>query len=124
MARGKRFSPEQIVAKLRQIAVQLAQGKSLAVACKEEGVGEQSPKRVPEGRDLLQLEGGSDRDRSVEGPLQLRATPLGPRLSAPCSRQPRGLCAAPTITTNHAVASHGPVQNPGQVSQLTCSSPR
>jgi putative transposase len=31
----KRFSSEQIIAKLRQIEVQLAQGKSIALACKE-----------------------------------------------------------------------------------------
>ncbi len=42
MARGKRFSPEQIIAMLRQIEVQLAQGKSLALACKEAGIAEQS----------------------------------------------------------------------------------
>ena len=41
MARGKRFSPEQIVVMLRQIEVQLAQGKSLALACKEAGISEQ-----------------------------------------------------------------------------------
>jgi len=45
MARGKRFSPEQIIAKLRQIEVQLAQGKSLALACKEGGLSEQSRHR-------------------------------------------------------------------------------
>ena len=42
MPRGKRFSPEQIVVTLRQIEVQLAQGKSLALACKEAGISEQS----------------------------------------------------------------------------------
>jgi hypothetical protein len=31
----KRFSPEQIIATLRQIKMQLAQGKSIALACKE-----------------------------------------------------------------------------------------
>src|SRR5215208_5572168 len=41
MARGKRFSPEQIIATLRQIEVQLAQGKGLALACKEAGIAEQ-----------------------------------------------------------------------------------
>ena len=35
MARRKNWSAEQIVAKLRQIEVQLARGKSLALACKE-----------------------------------------------------------------------------------------
>ncbi len=42
MARGKRFSPEQIIGTLRQIEVQLATGKSLALACKEAGISEQS----------------------------------------------------------------------------------
>ena len=38
----KRFSSEQIIAKLRQIEVQLAQGKSIALACKDAAVSEQS----------------------------------------------------------------------------------
>jgi hypothetical protein len=38
----KRFSSEQIIAKLRQIEVQLAQGKSIALACKEAATSEQS----------------------------------------------------------------------------------
>ncbi len=42
MARGKRFSPEQIVVMLRQIEVQLAYGMSLARSCKEAGFSEQS----------------------------------------------------------------------------------
>ena len=42
MARGKRFSPEQIIAMLRQLEVQLATGKSLALACKEAGISEQN----------------------------------------------------------------------------------
>ena len=42
MARRKNWSAEQIVAKLRQIEVQLAQGKSLALACKEAEISEQS----------------------------------------------------------------------------------
>ena len=41
MAR-KRFTPEQIIAKLRQIEVQLAQGKSIALACKDAAVSEQN----------------------------------------------------------------------------------
>ena len=39
---GKRLGAEQIVAKLRQIEVLMAQGKSAALACKEAGVSEQS----------------------------------------------------------------------------------
>ncbi len=38
----KRFSSEQIIAKLRQIEVQLAQGKSIALACKDAAISEQS----------------------------------------------------------------------------------
>ena len=42
MPRGRKVSPEQIVVMLRQIEVQLAQGMSLALACKEAGISEQS----------------------------------------------------------------------------------
>ena len=38
----KRFSSEQIIAKLRQIEVQLTQGKSVALACKDAAISEQS----------------------------------------------------------------------------------
>jgi putative transposase len=42
MKRGQRPSGEQVVAMLRQIGVQTAKGKSIAVACKEADVSEQS----------------------------------------------------------------------------------
>ena len=42
MPRGRKVSPEQIVVTLRQIEVQLAQVKRLALACKEAGISEQS----------------------------------------------------------------------------------
>jgi putative transposase len=42
MARRKNWSAEQIVTTLRQIEVQMAQGSSLALACKEAGISEQS----------------------------------------------------------------------------------
>ncbi|CAO4186301.1 Integrase catalytic domain-containing protein [Methylorubrum extorquens] len=42
MDRGQRPSAEQVVLMLRQIEVQTAQGKSIAVACKEADVSEQS----------------------------------------------------------------------------------
>jgi putative transposase len=41
MAR-KTFSPEQIVAKLRQVEVLMAQDKTVALACKEAGISVQS----------------------------------------------------------------------------------
>jgi hypothetical protein len=34
----KAFTPEQIVAKLRQIEVLMSQGKTIALACKEAGI--------------------------------------------------------------------------------------
>ena len=42
MKRGQRPSAEQVVLMLRQIEVQTAQGKSIAFACKEADVSEQS----------------------------------------------------------------------------------
>ncbi|KST56701.1 transposase [Methylobacterium sp. GXS13] len=42
MKRGQRPSAEQVGLMLRQIEVQTAQGKSIAVACKEADVSEQS----------------------------------------------------------------------------------
>jgi hypothetical protein len=42
MARRKNWSAEHIVVTLRQIEVQLAQGKSLSLACKEAEISEQS----------------------------------------------------------------------------------
>ncbi|MCJ2054175.1 transposase, partial [Methylobacterium sp. J-070] len=41
MRRGQETSAEQVVLKLRPIQVQTAQGKSLAVACKEAEISEQ-----------------------------------------------------------------------------------
>src|SRR5215218_10415969 len=56
MPRVRKVSPEQIIATLRQIEVQLAQGKSLALACKETGVSEQSYYRWRREYGGLQLE--------------------------------------------------------------------
>ena len=42
MARRKNWSTEQIIAALQQIEVQVAQGQSLALACKEAEISEQS----------------------------------------------------------------------------------
>jgi len=38
MPKGVRLKPEQVVAKLRQIEVKLAQGKDVLTACREAGV--------------------------------------------------------------------------------------
>ena len=42
MRRGQKTSAEQVVLKLRQIEVQTAQAKRLALACKEAEISEQS----------------------------------------------------------------------------------
>ena len=44
MKRGQKASAEQVVLKLRQIEVQTAQDKRLALACKEAEISEQSYK--------------------------------------------------------------------------------
>src|SRR3954449_3100292 len=55
MAR-KGFTPEQIVAKLRQIEVQLSQGRSIALACRDAEISEQSYYRWRKEYGGLQLE--------------------------------------------------------------------
>jgi putative transposase len=52
----KRFSSEQIIAKLRQIEVQLAQGESIALACKDAAISEQSYFRWRKEYGGLQVE--------------------------------------------------------------------
>ncbi|GEL44880.1 hypothetical protein [Methylorubrum extorquens] len=42
MRRGQKTSAEQVLLKLRQTEVQTAQGTSLALACKEAEISEQS----------------------------------------------------------------------------------
>jgi hypothetical protein len=118
MARRKNWSTEKVVAKLRQIEIQLAQGKSLALACKEAEISEQAPGRVPEAGDLLQLTGGAGGDRRMEEPLQQGATSLLLGLPATCTCHPAGQRAAAPHTSRHAVVSLNPVQNPGQASLL------
>ncbi len=56
MPRGRKVSPEQIIATLRQIEGQLAQGMSLALACKEAGIAEQSYYRWRREYGTLKLE--------------------------------------------------------------------
>ena len=42
---GKRYTPEQIVAKLRQAEVELAKRQATGLVCKTPGIGEQSDYR-------------------------------------------------------------------------------
>lgn len=52
----KTFTPEQIVAKLRQIEVLVSQGKTVPLACKEAGIVEQTFYRWRKEYGGLQLE--------------------------------------------------------------------
>ena len=52
----KTFTPEQIVAKLRQIEVLLSQGKTVPLACKEAGIVDQTYYRWRKEFGGLQLE--------------------------------------------------------------------
>jgi len=53
MRRGQKTSAEQVVLKLRQIEVQTAQGKSLALACKEAEISEQSYRDECLGQEIF-----------------------------------------------------------------------
>src|SRR5918997_5431135 len=76
----KRFSSEYIIAKLRQIEVQLAQGKSIALACKDVAISEQSYFRwrkeygglqIEQARRLKELERENARLRRLVADLSL-----------------------------------------------------
>ena len=65
MAKRKKFSPEQIVAKLRQVEVEVGKGQTVPVACRKVGVTEQTYYRwrreygglkVDQARRLKELE--------------------------------------------------------------------
>ena len=80
MKRGQRPSAEQVVLMLRQIEVQTAQGKSIAVACKEADVSEQSDSRwrkeygglkVDQARKMKDLERENARLRRLVADLSL-----------------------------------------------------
>ena len=50
MARGTKFKPEEIIAKLREAEVELARGKKVPEACKQIGVTEQTTEFLDELR--------------------------------------------------------------------------
>ena len=80
MRLGRKTSAEQVVLKLRQIEVQTAQGKSLALACKEAEISEQSYYRwrkeygglqVDQARKMKDLERENARLRRLVADLSL-----------------------------------------------------
>jgi len=80
MKRGQKTGAEQVVLKLRQIEVQTAQGKSLALACKEAELSEQSYYRwrkeygglqIDQARRMKDLERENARLRRLVADLSL-----------------------------------------------------
>ena len=80
MKRGQKMGAEQAVLKLRQIEVQTAQGKSLALACKEAEISEQSYYRwrkeygglqIDQARRMKDLERENARLRRLVADLSL-----------------------------------------------------
>ena len=71
MKRGQKTGAEQVVLKLRQIEVQTAQCKSLAIACREAEISEQSYYRGRKEYGGLQID-QARRSRSLEGLLWLQ----------------------------------------------------
>ena len=80
MKRGQKTGAEQVVLKLRQIEVQTAQGKSLAIACREAEISEQSYHRwrkeygglqIDQARRMKDLERENARLRRLVADLSL-----------------------------------------------------
>jgi putative transposase len=80
MRRGQKTGAEQVVLKLRQIEVQTAQGKSLALSCKEAEISEQSYYRwrkeygglqIDQARRMKDLERENARLRRLVADLSL-----------------------------------------------------
>ena len=70
----KRYTPEQIIGKLREAEVLLSQGQRTGEVCRRLGISEQAPRRVPEPRNLLLTQGGPNRDRAMTATLQHATT--------------------------------------------------
>ena len=85
MRRGQETSADRVVLKLRQIEVQTAQGKSLALACKEAEISEQSYDRwrkeygglqIDQARKMKDLERENARLRRLVADLSLEGQVL------------------------------------------------
>ena len=85
MPKGGRLKPEQVVAKLREIELRLAQGKDVLTACREAGVMDKSHYRwrreyggmkVDQARRLKQLEKENVRLKRLVGELHLEKAVL------------------------------------------------
>jgi hypothetical protein len=70
---SKRHTPEQIVAKLRQVDVLTSQGTSVADAIRQIGVTEVTYGRAAQWGDLLHAPRGADHHRELAATLQCGA---------------------------------------------------
>jgi len=69
----KRYKPEEIVAKLRQVDVLVSQGQSMADAIRQIGVSEVPTGRTAQRRNLLHAARSPDRHRELASSLQRRS---------------------------------------------------
>ena len=76
----RRYKPEEIVAKLRQVDALVSQGQSMADAICQIGVSEVPTKRVAQWRDLLHATRSQDRHRELASSLQRRSAACFSRL--------------------------------------------
>src|SRR5215211_5462783 len=104
----KRHKPEEIVAKLRQGDVLVAQGTPVAVAVRSIGVTEVASGRASQWGDLLLSAGSADRHRELEMSLQQCAPACLPGLPPTGSGGLRARlrrlagCATPTGSAGQA----------------------
>ena len=68
MPRGKKFSSEQIITKLREAEVYLAQGKTVAQVCKKLGVAEQTYYRWKKEYGGLRVDQANRLSRRLSAP--------------------------------------------------------
>ena len=115
MGRRENWSAEQIVATLRQVEIQTAQGKSLAQAqLRRRRSPSRAQRRVSEAGGLLFAQGGAGRDWRLEGSRQPHQASLGPGLPTASSGRRRGYSPTATHASHYAVVSQGQAQNSGQ----------
>ncbi|GEP12832.1 IS3 family transposase ISMdi3 [Methylobacterium gnaphalii] len=100
MRRGQKTGADQVVLELRQIEVQTAQGKSLALACKEAEISEQSDDRwrkeygglqIDQARRMKDLERENTRLRRLVADLSLEKQVLADVASGPEGQRQQNL---------------------------------
>ena len=106
---SKRHTPEQIVAKLRQVDVLTSQGTPVADAVRQIGVTEVTYGRAVGRRDLLLTAGGADPHRELAQALQHCPTACLVGLSPTGSRGVRArACRVAGCATWIGFAGHAP----------------